>query len=155
LCPGPLGDESAQVRAQTAEATQLLGQAEVTYLLGQTPFQAPDIQAPSPPQERYPHGRALTARAGEGAILCPRSLGDHPVQVESEQADCRSDTASGTGRSYRASRTDTVWGTRHPGTFPRQRRGGRLGKSLKDMGTGEKFLNRTAMACAARSRINK
>jgi hypothetical protein len=28
-------------------------------------------------------------------------------------------------------------------------------KSLKDMGTGEKFLNRTAMACAVRSRINK
>jgi hypothetical protein len=30
-----------------------------------------------------------------------------------------------------------------------------VGKSLEDMGTGEKFLNRTAMACAARSRINK
>ena len=28
-------------------------------------------------------------------------------------------------------------------------------KSLEDMGTGEKFLNRTAMACAVRSRINK
>jgi hypothetical protein len=25
-----------------------------------------------------------------------------------------------------------------------------IGKSLKDMGTGEKFLNRTAMACAVR-----
>jgi hypothetical protein len=31
----------------------------------------------------------------------------------------------------------------------------RVGKSLKDFGTGEKFLNRTAMACAVRSRINK
>jgi hypothetical protein len=31
----------------------------------------------------------------------------------------------------------------------------KVGKSLKDMGTGEKFLNRTAMACAARSRIEK
>ena len=30
-----------------------------------------------------------------------------------------------------------------------------MGKSLEDMGTGEKFLNRTAMACAVRSRINK
>ena len=30
-----------------------------------------------------------------------------------------------------------------------------VGKSLKDMGTGEKFLNRTAMACAVRSRIDK
>jgi hypothetical protein len=27
-------------------------------------------------------------------------------------------------------------------------------KSLKDMGTGEKFLNRTAMACAVRLRID-
>jgi hypothetical protein len=31
----------------------------------------------------------------------------------------------------------------------------KVGKSLRDMGTGEKFLNRTAMACAVRSRINK
>ena len=30
-----------------------------------------------------------------------------------------------------------------------------VGKSLEDMGTGEKFLNRTAMACAIRSRIDK
>ena len=28
-------------------------------------------------------------------------------------------------------------------------------KRLKDMGTGGKFLNRTAMSCAVRSRINK
>jgi hypothetical protein len=31
----------------------------------------------------------------------------------------------------------------------------KVGKSLKDMGTGEKFLNRTAMSCAVRSRIDK
>jgi hypothetical protein len=31
----------------------------------------------------------------------------------------------------------------------------KVGKSLEDMGTGEKFLNRTAMACAVRSRIDK
>jgi hypothetical protein len=31
----------------------------------------------------------------------------------------------------------------------------KVGKNLKDMGTGEKFLNRTAMACAVRSRIAK
>jgi hypothetical protein len=31
----------------------------------------------------------------------------------------------------------------------------KVGKSLKDMGTGEKFLNRTAMTCAVRSRIDK
>ena len=30
-----------------------------------------------------------------------------------------------------------------------------MGNSLEDMGTGEKFLNRTAMACAVRSRIDK
>jgi hypothetical protein len=31
----------------------------------------------------------------------------------------------------------------------------KIGKSFKDMGTGDKFLNRRAMACAVRSRINK
>ena len=31
----------------------------------------------------------------------------------------------------------------------------KVGKSLEDMGTGEKFLKRTAMACAVRSRIDK
>jgi hypothetical protein len=31
----------------------------------------------------------------------------------------------------------------------------KVGKSLKDMGTEEKFLNRIAMACAVRWRINK
>jgi hypothetical protein len=31
----------------------------------------------------------------------------------------------------------------------------KVGKGLEDMGTGEKFLNRTPMACAVRSRINK
>jgi hypothetical protein len=33
-------------------------------------------------------------------------------------------------------------------------RGVSVGKSHKDMGTGEIFLNRTAMACAVRLRIN-
>jgi hypothetical protein len=31
----------------------------------------------------------------------------------------------------------------------------KVGKSLKDMGIGGKFLNRTPMACAVRSRIDK
>jgi hypothetical protein len=31
----------------------------------------------------------------------------------------------------------------------------KVGKRLKDMGTVEKFLNRIAMACAVRSRVNK
>jgi hypothetical protein len=31
----------------------------------------------------------------------------------------------------------------------------KVGRSLEDMGTGEKFLNRTAMACAVISRIEK
>jgi hypothetical protein len=31
----------------------------------------------------------------------------------------------------------------------------KMGKSLKDMGTWEKFLNRTSMACIVRSRIDK
>ena len=30
-----------------------------------------------------------------------------------------------------------------------------MGESLEDMGKGEKFLNRNAMACAVRSRIDK
>jgi hypothetical protein len=30
-----------------------------------------------------------------------------------------------------------------------------VGKTLEDMGTGQKFLNRMAMACAVRSRIHK
>jgi hypothetical protein len=30
-----------------------------------------------------------------------------------------------------------------------------VGKTLKDIGTGEKFLNRTTMACAVRARIDK
>ena len=33
--------------------------------------------------------------------------------------------------------------------------GEKVAKSLKDMGTGEKFLNRTLMACAVQSRIDK
>ena len=32
---------------------------------------------------------------------------------------------------------------------------GKVGKSLEEMGTGQKFLNRTAMACAVGSRIDK
>jgi hypothetical protein len=31
----------------------------------------------------------------------------------------------------------------------------KVGKIMKDMGTGEKFLNRKAMACAVKLRINK
>jgi hypothetical protein len=31
----------------------------------------------------------------------------------------------------------------------------KVGKSLDDMGTGERFLNRTPMACAVKSRIDK
>jgi hypothetical protein len=31
----------------------------------------------------------------------------------------------------------------------------KVGKSLKDMGTGKRFLNRAAMTCAIRSRIDK
>jgi hypothetical protein len=30
-----------------------------------------------------------------------------------------------------------------------------VGKSLEDMGKGEKFLNRSALACVVRSRIDK
>jgi hypothetical protein len=47
-----------RVSKQTAEATQLLVQAEATKLLGQTLFRAPDNQAPSPSEERCLLGRA-------------------------------------------------------------------------------------------------
>ena len=30
----------------------------------------------------------------------------------------------------------------------------KVGNTLEDVGTGEKFLNRTAIACAVRSKIN-
>jgi hypothetical protein len=32
---------------------------------------------------------------------------------------------------------------------------GESGENIKDLGTGEKFLNRTAKACAVRLRIDK
>ena len=56
-------------------------------------------------------------------ILSPGSLRDQSAQVNSwtakgERADCRSHTASGTGRSNTASETDLISGSRHPGTFP-------------------------------------
>ena len=60
---------------------------EATQLLGQTPFQAPDIQTPSPTEERCLPGRALTTRAGERAILCPVSLRDQSVQVSLQTAE--------------------------------------------------------------------
>ena len=41
-----------RVSKQTAEATQLLGQAEATQLLGQAMFWTPDIWAPFLPEER-------------------------------------------------------------------------------------------------------
>ena len=43
---------------------QLLGQAEVTQLLGQTLIWAPDIQAPYPPEKCVP-GRALLEQVRE------------------------------------------------------------------------------------------
>jgi hypothetical protein len=79
LCPGSLADQSVQVRMQTAEVTHRLGQAEATQLLRQTQFQDLDIQAPSLPEEKWALGRALTIRAGERAILCPRSLQDQSL----------------------------------------------------------------------------
>jgi hypothetical protein len=54
-----------KVSEQTAESTQLLGQAL---------FWAADIRASTPLEERWPPGQTLISRAGEGAILSPRSL---------------------------------------------------------------------------------
>jgi hypothetical protein len=38
--------------------------------------------------------------------------------AKGEQADYRSDTSSGTGRSNTTYGTDPISGSRHPGTFP-------------------------------------
>ena len=54
---------------QTTEATQILEQAEATQLLGQTLFRAPDIQAPSPPEERCPPRRALQVQVREPSLV--------------------------------------------------------------------------------------
>jgi hypothetical protein len=64
------------VSEQTAEATQLMGQ---------TPFWAPDIQAPSPPED-MPR-RALITREGERDILCPMSLREKSVEVSLQMAE--------------------------------------------------------------------
>jgi hypothetical protein len=57
--------------------------------------------------------------------LCQNRWGRHlgswiPLRLvcTGESADYRSYTDSGTGRSYTASGTDSVSGSRHPGTFP-------------------------------------
>jgi hypothetical protein len=76
-----------RVSKQTAEGIQLLVQGKVTQLLGQTPFWAPDIWAPSPPKERCLPRRALTTRAGEKAIMCPMSLRDQSVPVSMHTAE--------------------------------------------------------------------
>jgi hypothetical protein len=94
-------------KSVAAEVTQILGQAEATPLLGQTPFQAPDIQARSPPEERCPPRRALTARSGEGAILCPGSLRDQSAQL-----------SVWTAEATQLLEQTLVSGSRHLGTFP-------------------------------------
>ena len=79
----------------TTEATQFLGQAEVTQLLEQTPFWAPDIQAPSLPEERGPIHL-------EG--LCQSTWGSHLWSLISQRLVCAGESAD--YRSYTASETD-------------------------------------------------
>jgi hypothetical protein len=76
-----LRDSSAQVRVWTTKATQLLEQREATQLPRQTLFRAPEIQAPSQPDERCPpHWEGLCLSTWV-AILDPRSLRDKSLQV--------------------------------------------------------------------------
>ena len=42
---------------------------EATLLLGQTPFWSPDLQAPFPPEERCPPGRALPEQVREPSCI--------------------------------------------------------------------------------------
>jgi hypothetical protein len=104
-----------QVRVWTTETTQLLGQAEVTQLLGQTPFRAPNIRAPSLPEER-----CLPLTGG----LCQSTWMSHlgswiPQRLicTGESVDYRSYTASRKGRSDTASGADPFSGSRHLGNF--------------------------------------
>jgi hypothetical protein len=62
LVPGSLRDWSAQVRVWTTEVTQLLGQ---------TLFWAPDIRAPSLTEERYlpGHGGLCWSTCGEPSVV--------------------------------------------------------------------------------------
>jgi hypothetical protein len=83
--PGP--SETSQLRSAHKLLRVSKLTAEATQLLGQTPFWVPDIWALSLPEERWPPGKALTAWAGEGAILYRGSLRDHFVQVIVQTAE--------------------------------------------------------------------
>ena len=56
------------------------------------------------------------------------------LTVKGEKVDCRSDTASGTGRGNTVSGTDPVWGSRNPGTFPAR---GEVSAQEGSFGAGE------------------
>jgi hypothetical protein len=99
----------------TTEDTPLLGQAEATQLLGQTPFQAPDIWAPSLPEDRCPPHLGGPCWSTWGSHLGSRIL--QRLVCTGKSVDYRSNTASGTGGSHTASGVDPVSGSRHPGTF--------------------------------------
>ena len=97
--------------------------AEATKLLGQDLFWATDIQAPSPPEERWPPRRDLKARAGEGAIL---SLGHSETNLHRSASRLQrvsERTAEVTQLLGQAEATQLLGQTpvslsRHPGTFP-------------------------------------
>jgi hypothetical protein len=71
LGPGSLREKSAQVRVQTTEATQLLGQAEAIQLLRQTLFWTFIFI-----QEAGPNARYLCTFPARGKIAC-REYSDH------------------------------------------------------------------------------
>ena len=96
----------------TTEATQLLGQAEATQLLEQTLFQAPDIWAPSLPEDRCPPHLGGPCWSTWGSHLGSRIL--QRLVCTGKSVYYRSYTASGTGRSNTASgtgRSNTASGT--------------------------------------------
>jgi hypothetical protein len=68
----------------------------VTQLVGQNPFQALDIRAPSLPEERYPHRLGGLCQSTWGSYLGSRI----PLRLvcTGESADYRSYTASVTGQ---------------------------------------------------------
>ena len=100
---------------QIKGATQILGQAEATQLLGHTPFWASDIRAPSLPEERCPSHLGGLCRSTWGSHLVSQI--PQRLVCTGESVDYKSYTATGIGRSNTISGADPTSGARHPGTF--------------------------------------
>jgi hypothetical protein len=75
------------VSKRTTEATSFWDRQKLHSFWDRAPFQFQTSRHLSPIEERWPPGRALTARAGERAILCPRFFQDQSLQVSMQNAE--------------------------------------------------------------------